>query len=103
MTVAGRPGVALAEPEMAGEAFALFVVDKVQVHAMGIILATGKTEILLQLEIFGAVSAISRCLLHGVILVEVALQIKISGQPTPQLPGQRSSRCNAESSAPRMI
>ncbi|MEY2414235.1 MAG: hypothetical protein QOD84_2841 [Acidobacteriaceae bacterium] len=70
MTVARRPGVALAEPEMAGEAFALFVIDKVQVHAMGIILAAGKTEILLQLETFGAVSAISRCLLHGIILAE---------------------------------
>ncbi len=70
MTVAGGPGVALAKPEMARETFALFVIDKVQMHAMPIILAAGKTEILLQLEIFGAVSAISQCLLHGVILAD---------------------------------
>src|SRR5579884_1855319 len=57
--VSGRPGVALAETEATDEALPCFVVGKLQVHAVGIAVATGEAEIF---RLVGMVAAAVRFL-----------------------------------------
>ena len=51
MGMAGRAGVALAQPEAADKAIALLVEGEFQAHAFRVVLAAGKAVILLQTDI----------------------------------------------------
>src|SRR5713101_8306363 len=64
MRVSGRAGVALAQLETADEAVAIFVITKLQAHALGIVFAASKAIILLQADIAGIVSMAVGFLLH---------------------------------------
>src|SRR5712692_4315367 len=64
MRVSGRSGVALAQPKTADEAVAIFVITKLQAHALGIVFAAGKAIILLQADIAGIVPMGVRFLRH---------------------------------------
>src|SRR5450631_1917343 len=57
VTVSGRPGVALAQPESTHETVALLVVSEAQPHAVRVARATGEAVVLLQLDVARVVSS----------------------------------------------
>ncbi len=56
VTVAGRSGVTLAEPEFADEGLAVLVEGEFQAHAGWVVLAAGKAVVLLQFDVAGVVA-----------------------------------------------
>jgi len=58
VAMAGRSGIALAQPEAADKAVALLVISEAQAHAVGIVLAAAEAVILLQLNVAGVVSSL---------------------------------------------
>ncbi len=60
MNMAGRAGVALAQPKAADEAVALFVVRELETHAFRVVFAASETEVLLQADVASTVAVAMR-------------------------------------------
>jgi hypothetical protein len=62
MAVSGRAAIALAQPKLAGEAPAVFVIGEAKSHAIRIVGTAGEAIILLQLDVAGVVARVGASL-----------------------------------------